>query len=162
MKITMIALTLATSLSMTAAHAEAVQAGSTASANASAGIEIAQNRSYLDVLASLENEGYSINQVETTWLGRIKITAQSQANLREVVVSRTTGEIMSDVILQVFATGDSGTAGAPEEATAGQSGTGGVLGLSTTLSVGANGAAGGNGGGGNVGLSGGGGVSLGN
>ena len=78
----------------------------TAGATASGSFEVAQNRTYLDVVATLEAEGYQIRDVSKTWLGRIKIVATSKANLREVIVSRTTGEILSDVIVDVYAKAD--------------------------------------------------------
>lgn len=59
---------------------------------------------YLDVIASLENTGYQIVDMRSTFLGRIKLRARNTAHLREVVVSRSTGEILSDVIVQVFGT----------------------------------------------------------
>ena len=83
-----------------------VNASVTAQAMASGSFEVAQNRTYLDVVASLEAEGYEITDVSKTWLGRIKIVATSKANLREVIVSRTTGEILSDVIVDVYAKAD--------------------------------------------------------
>lgn len=77
-----------------------------ATASGSGSFEVAQNRTYLDVVATLEAEGYQIRDVSKTWLGRIKIVATSKANLREVIVSRTTGEILSDVIVDVYAKAD--------------------------------------------------------
>ena len=77
-----------------------------ATASGSGSFEVAQNRTYLDVVATLEAEGYQIREVSKTWLGRIKIVATSKANLREVIVSRTTGEILSDVIVDVYAKAD--------------------------------------------------------
>lgn len=81
-------------------------ASATAQTAASGSFEVAQNRTYLDVVAALEAEGYQIRDVSKTWLGRIKIVATSKVNLREVIVSRTTGEILSDVIVDVYAKAD--------------------------------------------------------
>ncbi|MDP3960910.1 MAG: hypothetical protein Q8Q26_12785 [Pseudorhodobacter sp.] len=150
MKTTLITILAATSILGTAAAADTVQANASAVASADASFEVAQNRTYLDVLAELEMEGYTINQLTTTWLGRMKITAQSAANLREVVVSQTTGEIMSDVILQVFANGNAGL-------DSGQTGTGtnADSGISTNVGAGINLEVGG------AGASTGGGISLG-
>lgn len=123
MKTTLITILAAASILGTAAAADTVQANASAVAGADASFEVAQNRTYLDVLAELKMEGYTINQMTTTWLGRIKITAQSAANLRQVVVSDTTGEIMSDVVLEVFSNGNtvsgSGQTGTAANADAG-------------------------------------------
>ena len=64
--------------------------------------QVAQNRTSEDVVAALEYEGYLIDQISRTLLGRIQITATNDVHLRRVVVSRTTGEILSDVIVTVF------------------------------------------------------------
>lgn len=57
---------------------------------------------YTDVVRMLERNGYLIVKMTSTMLGRVKITASNRAHLREVVVSRSTGEIKHDVILQVY------------------------------------------------------------
>lgn len=48
------------------------------------------------VIARVEAEGYSVSDVSKTWLGRILITAEDDQNLREIVLNRTTGEILRD------------------------------------------------------------------
>lgn len=63
---------------------------------------LAQSRTYVDVLASLEASGYSVDRVKSTFLSRVKITAQNAVHVREVVVSRSTGEIVSDQVVQVL------------------------------------------------------------
>jgi len=65
---------------------------------------------YIDVIANLENSGYRIIDMRSTFLGRIKLRADNSIHQREVVVSRSTGEILSDVIVIVY--------GARNEATA--------------------------------------------
>ncbi len=109
------ALTILTAATMfsSAALADTSMAKVTSSAQlaANASLEIAQNRTYLDVVNELKAEGYLIRNMTKTWLGRIKIVAQSAANLREVVVSQTTGEVMSDVIIEIFATSDGAATG---------------------------------------------------
>jgi hypothetical protein len=101
------------------------------SANANAGLTlVAQQQTYLDVMANLEAAGYTVVETKTTFLGRVQITARNAAHLREVVVSRATGEVKSDVILETFATGDAAVGALPgateEDAT---TETGGILGL---------------------------------
>jgi hypothetical protein len=101
-----------------------------ASANASV-ILAAQQQTYLDVMANLEAAGYTVVETKTTFLGRVQITARNAAHLREVVVSRSTGEVKSDVILETFVTGDAAAVAeaAPEAAAPEETKTGGILGL---------------------------------
>jgi hypothetical protein len=84
------------------------------SANANAGLTlVAQQQTYLDVMANLEAAGYTVVETKTTFLGRVQITARNAAHLREIVVSRATGEVKSDVILETFATGDAAVGALP-------------------------------------------------
>ena len=150
MKTTALIIITACTLVSSAAMAEvgttaSAQASASASASASAqadaanSFDVAQNRTYLDVIASLEAEGYKINDVRTTWLGRIKVMAQSTLNLREVVVSRATGEIMSDIIHEVYANGAAnGTAAVATAKNGGSAGVETTLegGVETTLEAG--------------------------
>ena len=93
--------------------AQAQSAG--VSANANAGVTlVAQQQTYLDVMANLEAAGYTVVETKTTFLGRVQITARNAAHLREVVVSRATGEVKSDVILETFATGDAALGALPD------------------------------------------------
>lgn len=122
---------------------------------------VAQVRSYLDVIAQLESSGYTLDKVEKTFLGRMKITARNRVHLRELVVSRSTGEIMRDAVIEVFASADGSAGGAgeaPTTTTEDDSGSGG------SLSLGAGGAADVEIGGGSVGVDVGidGGLSIGN
>jgi hypothetical protein len=50
------------------------------------------------VLAQLRAQGFSDIQVETTWLGRLKITAQRRGAGREIVLNPRTGEILRDIL----------------------------------------------------------------
>ncbi|QDC09682.1 hypothetical protein FHY55_10685 [Oceanicola sp. D3] len=61
-------------------------------------------QNYTDVIAVLERNGYRVVSMSSTMLGRVKILAQNKVHLREIVVSRSTGEIKHDVILKVFKT----------------------------------------------------------
>jgi hypothetical protein len=49
-----------------------------------------------DVITRIEAEGYTVTEVTRSWLGRIVITASSKTDLREVVLNRTSGEILRD------------------------------------------------------------------
>ncbi len=59
---------------------------------------------YTDVLVMLERTGYHVVKMDSTLLGRVRILARNREHLREVIVSRSTGEIKRDVILKRFAT----------------------------------------------------------
>ena len=50
------------------------------------------------VLAQLRAQGFSDIHVETTWLGRLKITAQRRGAGREIVLNPRTGEILRDIL----------------------------------------------------------------
>ena len=91
---------------------------------------VAQQQTYLDVMANLEAAGYAVVETKTTFLGRVQITARNAAHLREVVVSRATGEVKSDVILQTFATSDAAVGALPGAPAAPEGEeTGGILGF---------------------------------
>jgi hypothetical protein len=51
-------------------------------------------------IARIEAEGYVVSDIRRTWLGRIAITAKNGQSLREIVLNRTTGAVLSD---QLFA-----------------------------------------------------------
>ncbi|WP_417720935.1 hypothetical protein [Salipiger sp.] len=63
-------------------------AGSGAPAAARTGLD--------DLLAGIAADGFEILQVGRTWLGRIRILAQSPGEQREIVYSPSTGEILRD------------------------------------------------------------------
>ena len=63
--------------------------------------EVAQNRDYNDVIRGLEATDYEIEDVSTTLLGRTRIMANNGLYRREVVVSSATGEILSDLLLEL-------------------------------------------------------------
>lgn len=52
-----------------------------------------------EIVASLRAQGYAQITVEVTLLGRVKITAMKQSNLREIVINPRTGEILRDLWL---------------------------------------------------------------
>ncbi len=56
------------------------------------------------VVEQIEADGYTVSDVTRTWLGRIVITAVKGANLREVVLNRTTGEVLRDRLFPMPAT----------------------------------------------------------
>ncbi len=120
-------------------------------------------RSYTQVIFNLEDEGYQVTELTTTLLGRVRIIARNSVHLREVVVSRATGEIKSDVILKIFAL-NSGDAKATTTKSISSTATGGTSfsGGGVAASVGSNGVSASIGGNGGVSASvGGGGISAG-
>lgn len=131
-------------------------------------IYLAQLRSYQNVVAELEAQNYTVTEIKRTFLGRIKITAQNNVHLRQVVVSSSTGEILQDAIVAVYAQENESTDDAATAANGTESSDGGLLDLSggvsleVDLGLGGSGSAGGGSAGGSASGSGGLGISLGN
>lgn len=57
---------------------------------------------YIDVLEALDSEGYTIVSVTDTLLNRVKIRARSSQHLREIVVSRASGQILRDAVIETY------------------------------------------------------------
>lgn len=57
---------------------------------------------HLDVIRTLEASGYTILSVRETLLNRIRIQARNEIHLREIVISRSTGNILRDVALETY------------------------------------------------------------
>ena len=93
------------------------------------------------VVDALADQGYRVVEVSETFLGRLRIVAESAADRREVIVSRTTGAVLRDRITATFDVGVTGgaTAGGPTSGTGEASGgiTGGLTG-GVDLDVGGN------------------------
>ena len=109
--------------------------------------QIAQ-QTYAGVIAQLQNSGYRIDEVKSTFLGRIRIIAHNRVHVREVIVSRSTGEVKRDVVLEVMA-GNSGGGQAGNFSGSGSSGNtpgSGASGGGTSSSSSGGGAATGSGG----------------
>lgn len=51
------------------------------------------------VIDALQQQGYRIVSVNTTWLNRVRIRAQNDYVLREIVVSPASGDILRDAIV---------------------------------------------------------------
>ncbi|WP_298922631.1 hypothetical protein [uncultured Roseobacter sp.] len=49
-----------------------------------------------DVITRIEADGYTVTEVKRSWLGRIVIIASNSTDLREVVLNRTSGEVLRD------------------------------------------------------------------
>ncbi|WP_322889772.1 MULTISPECIES: hypothetical protein [unclassified Yoonia] len=62
-----------------------------------AGFAVVQARTLDDLLIQLQSAGFSIDDISRTFLGRIRVVASNDTTIREVVMSRTTGEIFSDI-----------------------------------------------------------------
>lgn len=72
-----------------------------ASGNERASVRLA-DAIYVDVIKSLEEDGYNVTKVTRTFLGRFRILARDATRLREVIVSSSTGEIKRDAIIETF------------------------------------------------------------
>lgn len=102
-------------LSPAASAQDATLTGSVhARAGAEVVFEVAQIRTYLDVLAQLEADSYIVDEVRRSLLGRVMISAHNRIHARQIVVSSSTGEIMQDVIVEVFADSQAGGSSDPE------------------------------------------------
>ncbi|WP_146636306.1 hypothetical protein [Nioella nitratireducens] len=70
------------------------------------GVEIIVERPpeyrYLDVIDALDRDGYQILSVTTTLLNRVRIQARNDMHLREIVISRASGTILRDAILERY------------------------------------------------------------
>jgi hypothetical protein len=55
------------------------------------------------VTATLETQGYDIVSVGRTWLGRLRIVAESDELRREIVLNPTTGEVLRDYSVRLIA-----------------------------------------------------------
>lgn len=112
----------AASVFATAGVANAQQSGQLAPALVPVTPLILMQISYVDVIANLEGTGYQIVDMRSTFLGRIKLRARNAIHMREIVVSRSTGEILSDVIIAIYGQGIGGqttTRSTPVEAPGG-------------------------------------------
>lgn len=76
---------------------------------------VVQARSYGDVVAALEAGGYRVDDISRTFLGRVRIVASNRHHRREVIISRSTGEIMSDMIVDVFPESGTGQSSQPTD-----------------------------------------------
>ena len=53
-----------------------------------------------DMIKILESEGFVVTDIGRTFLGRIRIEAVSDGFVREVILSRSTGEIRQDAVFR--------------------------------------------------------------
>ncbi|WP_281859484.1 hypothetical protein [Litoreibacter halocynthiae] len=56
-------------------------------------------KSYQRTVQKLRSEGFKIVSVKKSLLGRIRVLALKNNNLREIIISRSTGEIKRDAII---------------------------------------------------------------
>lgn len=121
---------------------------------------LAQARTEEQLIAALELQGYTISEMRRSLLGRAIITAENGMHVREVVMSRATGEILSDQITAIL--GDAGASAAAEGNAEATSNNGlGAAGVGVDVGVSANGQADAAGSGVSVGGNGGASVSIG-
>ncbi|MBF9034698.1 hypothetical protein HKCCE2091_10640 [Rhodobacterales bacterium HKCCE2091] len=53
-----------------------------------------------DILRALAAHGYAIVSIRDTWPGRTRITATNGFHTREVILSRSTGEVLRDMLVE--------------------------------------------------------------
>ncbi|NNF73228.1 MAG: hypothetical protein HKN02_13670 [Rhodobacteraceae bacterium] len=106
--------------------------------------QVPEPRSQAALTRALEASGYTVHDYSRTFFGRIKIVLGTGDYYREIVVSKTTGEIRNDVLLKGF---DAAGKGAKDKG-AGKKGSGKKSGNSgNNGNRGSGGNSGGNGGG---------------
>jgi hypothetical protein len=65
---------------------------------------VAQAQSVTDrMIAALQEQGYDILEMHDTWLGRVRVIAESDTIRREIVFNPGTGEILRDYALDMVA-----------------------------------------------------------
>lgn len=69
-----------------------------------------------EIIAQLEAQGYTDVSVSRTWLGRIRIEAESGTHEREIVFNQRTGEILRDFWEELEDDGDDDEVEESEEA----------------------------------------------
>lgn len=57
---------------------------------------------HLDVIEALEAGGYAVLSVREMLLNRVRIRARNALHLREIVISRASGSILRDVVLETY------------------------------------------------------------
>ncbi len=119
---------------------QAQDATSVASAEAEASIDLDAVIEFAGeqvgaVVAEFQALGYQVVEMSRTLLGRIKLTMANAFELRQIVVSRSTGEIMYDAVLETE--GDANVAASAKSNTSISIGVGGSDGgVSASGSVG--------------------------
>ncbi|MFN3663783.1 MAG: hypothetical protein ACK4TM_13640 [Yoonia sp.] len=68
---------------------------------------------YRKIVLALDRDGYTIETVRQTVLNRALIRARNQYHLREIVVSRASGQVLRDVIIEEFETNREGDTAVP-------------------------------------------------
>jgi hypothetical protein len=80
-----------------------------------AGPALAEDDFALALQDRLEKQGFEIEAVGRTWLGRVRILARDSRGEREIVLNPRTGEILRDVWLTGDRSGHGGDAGSVED-----------------------------------------------
>lgn len=76
-------------------------------------LQLVQSRTLEDVIFQLQSAGYEIEDITRTFLGRLRVVARRDGTRREIIMSRSTGEILSDTV-SVIRTTPAGEAGRTE------------------------------------------------
>lgn len=68
------------------------------------------------VIERIESQGYTVEEVRRSWLGRLIITARNKDSQREIVLNRKTGEVLRDTAFPTPRQDTIGTPSAPRDA----------------------------------------------
>lgn len=68
------------------------------------GLDIHGHTGFLTIITALSHAGYEIVSTDVTLLNRVRIRARNNSHLREIVVSRASGRVLRDVVVQTFST----------------------------------------------------------
>ena len=61
-------------------------------------LQLVQSRTLEDVIFQLQTAGYEVEDITRTFLGRLRVVAKIDGTRREIIMSRSTGEILSDTV----------------------------------------------------------------
>lgn len=80
------------------------------------------------VVQQLEADGYAVVETQRSWFGRLIVLATRDGVLREVVLNRTTGAVLSDRLFNRAGTDDTARDGRDDNPGSGTSGSGPING----------------------------------
>ena len=91
-----VSISLLTTLSFVPSHAQSTLGMDSQTETLVPSIVLAQALTQEVLIQSLSDQGFAIISTSRTFFGRIRIKARKDNTLREVIMSRSTGEILSD------------------------------------------------------------------
>lgn len=66
------------------------------------GLDTHGHTEFLTIITALSRVGYEIVSTDVTLLNRVRIRAENDNHLREIVVSRASGRVLRDVVVQTY------------------------------------------------------------